>query len=358
MRASDGGQSRLRVALVGLGWVGVHRHLRWLRNNPSVDLVGAVDRDGAKVEEVVRRARLAHGAAAITAEQVDWLDDVDAVSIATPPMTHHRVALSYLRAGKHVLLEKPLTMNPDEADGLTAEAAGRGLTLGVVHNFQFARSVRHALHLLDSGQLGELRAVWATQLSNPSRRLPAWYEDLPLGLFYDESPHFFYLMRRILGGELSVAGVDVVAGAGGVHTPRSVALRLVGGRVPARIEMNFEAPVSEWHLALIGSRRLAVVDVFRDVAVVVRNDGGHSAREILQTSAEAIASHLWGVAISGYLLASHRLAYGNDEVIRRFVRGCQSGSPPPRIAAADGAAVVRLQHQVLGQAGISDCASS
>jgi scyllo-inositol 2-dehydrogenase (NADP+) len=358
IRESGESRGRLRVALVGLGWVGVNRHLRWLRRDPSVSLVGVVDRNPEKVERVRRQVHLARFAIATSAEEVGWLGDVDAVSIATSPATHHRLALSYLRAGKHVLMEKPLAMRPEEAEELCAEAVQRNLILAVVHNFQFSRSVRHALRLLDSGALGELRAVWGTQLSNPSRRLPSWYEELPLGLFYDESPHFFYLMRRILGENLSVTGVDVIAGRAGIRTPRSVGFRLLGGRVPARIEMNFDAPLSEWHLGIAGSDRLAVVDVFRDVTVVIRNDGSHSARQILRTSADAIGSHLWGVARSGYLLASHQLAYGNDEVIRRFVRACRSGSPPRRMAGTDGLAVVQLQHQVLAQAGIVDCGSS
>ena len=216
-------------------------------------------------------------------------------------------------------------MTVEESRDLLALASNNGRVLGVVHNFQFARSVVRALHILERGSLGPLREVWGLQLSNPRRRLPDWYEELPLGLFYDESPHFFYLMRRFLGGGIAVGDTTVVH-RHGRHTPVSVGAQLTGGAVPGRIDMHFEAPVSEWHLMVVGSRRLAIIDIFRDILVTLPNDGEHSAREILRTSAEAGVRHVVGAVTSGVLHASGRLAYGNDEVMRRFVTSCRNQS--------------------------------
>jgi hypothetical protein len=111
--------------------------------------------------------------------------------------------------------------------------------------------------------------------------------------------------------------------------------------------MAFEAPVSEWQLALLGSRRLAVVDVFRDILVTTRNDGSHGGLDVLRTSFEAASSHFRGVISSGALHALGRLAYGNDEVMRRFVHACLSDTEPVGISATDGRRVVALQHELL-----------
>ena len=336
----------LRVAVVGLGWVGTHRHLPWLRRAPGVEVAGGIDHSAARVEEAGPRFRLPRASAADGPEGVPWLDQVDAVTIATPPATHHPLARSYLEAGKHVLVEKPLAMDPVQARDLAQTAARTGRILAVVHNFQFARSTSRMLSLLGSGDLGELRAIDGLQLSNPSRRLPAWYESLPLGLFTDESPHLLYLARRLLGPTTILTHSELVPSRTGGRTPALASLHLEGGGVHASLAMHFEAPVSEWHLAVIGSERIAVVDLFRDVLVLVGNDGRHAAPDILRSSLEAVRSHLLGVLASGLRLGTGRLAYGNDTVIERFAGSCRSGLQPEGISAADGVGVVELQHQV------------
>jgi scyllo-inositol 2-dehydrogenase (NADP+) len=114
------------------------------------------------------------------------------------------------------------------------------------------------------------------------------------------------------------------------------------------VDMNFQAPLSEWHIGVLGTERAAVIDIFRDVLVVVPNDGSHLGRNILRTTVSAGWSHLAGTVESGALLAAGRLSYGNDEVVRRFCLACQGEQGAlDGISASDGLAVVRMQHQVL-----------
>lgn len=343
----------LRVAVVGLGWVGTHRHLPWLRRSRSVEVVGVIDHNLARVDRAKTQFKIARATVAERPNEVPWLDEVDAVTIATPPATHAALATAYLRAGKDVLLEKPMAVDLAGARALKDLAEREGRILALVHNFQFARSSRDLQRLIRGGRLGDIKGLWGAQLSNPERRLPEWYETLPLGLFYDESPHFFYLVRSVLGAEPEIEYVQTVPGAAGRSTPASISLVMRAGSIPVQISMNFEAPVSEWHLTVIGSRALAVVDVFRDVLVVTRNDRQHLGRNILMTSADAVTGHLGGVARSGALNLLGRLAYGNDEVIARFVDACRTRTTPRDISAADGLEVVRLQHEVIDRSHIA-----
>jgi scyllo-inositol 2-dehydrogenase (NADP+) len=342
---------RLRVATVGLGWVGTNRHLPWLRRSPLIDLVGVVDPSEAKVRSAVSRFHVARGAAARGPDQIPWLDEIDAVTIATPPESHYALAAAYLEAGKHVLLEKPMALSTIDAQRLIAIAERQQKQLAIVHNFQFARSTRRLLAMVKGGRLGTVQGVAALQLSNPSRRLPAWCEALPLGLFMDESPHLFYLVRSMLPVEPFMVHADVVPSRSGKNTPALVDALLQAGDVPVKITMNFESPVSEWHLAVFGSAGLGVVDLFRDVLVMVPNDRAHLGRHILRTSLAGIASHALGVLYSGGLLLADRLAYGNDIVIERFAQACLDGTPLNGISAADGLAVVAMQQAVVATAG-------
>lgn len=337
----------LRVAAVGLGWVSTNRHIPWLKRTAGVEVVGVIDHYPERVAAVQRKFELRYGTVAHSSRDVPWLDLVDAVTIGASPDAHYPLVLDYLAAGKHVLVEKPMAMRPSEAREMADEARRRGLVLSVVHNFQFSRSVVRAQRLLSTGRLGSLRGVWGLQLSNPERRLPVWYEQLPLGLFYDESPHFFYLLRSFLGPDLRIASASIVAPPSGRATPISVSATVEGGRAPGKIDMAFNAPLSEWHFAVMGSRRMAVVDIFRDVLVVLNNDGEHRAHQVMRSSLDGVRTHLEGVISSGMLVARRRLSYGNDEVIRRWVEACRTGEEPAGISARDGLAVVELQREVL-----------
>jgi predicted dehydrogenase len=342
---------RLRVAVVGLGWVATHRHLPTLKRNPDVEIVGVVDRCAEKADAVRRRFAIKRCAATPESpDRVDWRDEVDAVTIAAQPAAHHPLARAWLDAGKHVLLEKPMAMNVMECRDLEACAAHSGRTLGVVHNFQFARSVLKARAALKEGRLGELEGLWGVQLSNPRRRLPAWYEELPLGLFYDESPHFLYLLRAVTGSEIRLIDARVSPSRTGRATPHRVTAWLEGAGVPIQVDMAFEAPVSEWQLALVGTEAIAVIDIFRDILIVLPNDHAHTARDILQTSRHAIYAHLAGTFTSGLRILLNRLDYGNAEVVRRFVRAVRQGAEADAISATDGSRVVTLQHEVLALA--------
>jgi scyllo-inositol 2-dehydrogenase (NADP+) len=350
----SGSEPPLRVAALGLGWVTTHRHIPWLLRHPGIRLTGVVDHRAERVEPVARRLGVGRSAVADGPGAVPWLDEVDAVTIGTPPATHAGLAASFLGAGKHVLLEKPFAMSSGEADDLAAAARRSGCVLAVVHNFQFARSVRRLRRLLDDGSLGEVRSIRATQLSNPARRLPVWYEELPLGLFTDESPHLLYLVRSLAPSEPVLEHVRIVPSREGRATPHQVDLAMRAGELPIGITMDFESPVSEWHLAVLGTRAVAMADVFRDVLVVVGNDGLHLGRDILGTSWSALRTHLAGVAASGALLVRGRLSYGNDEVIRRFVAACRGEAPLADIGPDDGRWVTAVQDLVVGAAGRPD----
>jgi predicted dehydrogenase len=338
----------VQIAAVGLGWVTTNRHIPAIRRCRHAKLVGLVDHQPGRSERIARELGVPLFATATNASEVQWLDRIDAVTIGTPPRTHHALATTYLEAGKHVLVEKPLAMTVDEAQQLIALAVEREHVLAVVHNFQFMRSARRVKQMMEDGALGEIQSIWAAQLSNPRRRLPTWYEPLPLGLFYDESPHLFYLLRHLTGCEPRFRSIDVVPARDGTATPVKITALLEAEGLPIQIDMNFRAPLSEWHVGVFGSKGAGFVDMFRDILVVVPNDGLHLGRDILRTSIIAGWSHMAGTVKSGVLLRSRRLDYGNGEVIRRFClaglgdRGALAG-----MSASDGVAVVSMQHQVI-----------
>ena len=125
----------MRVAVIGVGYFG-RLHTSKYHALSNVSLIGVVDKNEERAKSVAKEFS--------TPGHVDVdaiIGKVDAVSIATPAMTHYALARRFLEAGVHVLVEKPLAGTLDEADHLIALAAQKKLILQVGHQerFVFAR---------------------------------------------------------------------------------------------------------------------------------------------------------------------------------------------------------------------------
>lgn len=339
--------TKLRIAALGLGWVALHRHLPSIMRHPDLQLIGVIDRHEGLATKVAQRNGLAFAAQTETLEDVSWLDQIDALTIGAPPMSHAPLVLSALRKGKHVLTEKPFAMSVSEGEAMVAAARQANKSLCVVHNFQFSRAACKLRRDLASGRLGKLQRISAVQLGNPKRRLPSWYEQLPLGLFYDESPHFFYLLDSLSGGKLTLERAHGVADPT-MKTPKLVHLlyRDQGG-VPITVDCQFDSTLSEWFIRLTGEKETVLLDIFRDIYIRLPNDGAHCASDILKTSLYAITQHLTQHVPNGLSLLAGRLDYGNDEIIRRFVSSMITNSPDDKIDGKQALRVLKLQHEAI-----------
>lgn len=312
-------QPRVRIALVGLGWVAQARHIPALRRSGIFELAGVIDRSRGHAATVAAKFAVPRHAEAQTLRDVPWIREVDALSIATAPMAHHDLVCEALSLGLHVITEKPFAMSRPEGQAMLAKAEASNRHLAVVHNFQFARSMHRLLADIESGRLGIIRGVRAVQLGNPRRRLPKWYGDLPLGLFYDESPHLLYLLRR-LAGPLTLAKSVVLESADGSSTPTQIDAWFSGAHqdYPVTMSCNFESAVSEWYVVAHGEKAVGIVDIFRDIYLRLPNDGTHATGDVIRTSIAATVQHWLQHVTSGLPHLAGRLLYGNDVVFGRF----------------------------------------
>jgi len=142
----------LRLAVIGCGRI-AQSHLAAIASVAEAKLTAVVD---------VRRT-----AAAAVAEQhkcesiADFRDEklheiVDAVLICTPPQTHLEIARYFLERGVHVMVEKPLTIRPDDARAVVRLAAERGRVLMMASKFRYVPDVMKAKSLVEAGVLGRV----------------------------------------------------------------------------------------------------------------------------------------------------------------------------------------------------------
>ncbi len=121
----------VRVGVIGVGHLGQH-HARLYASLPGATLVGIVDADSRRAKDIAERV-----GTAVCDDVGVLLKQVDAVSIAAPTSAHHAVARQCLDAGIHVLVEKPITVTPAEAQELIALARARKAVLQVGHVERF-----------------------------------------------------------------------------------------------------------------------------------------------------------------------------------------------------------------------------
>ena len=143
----------LRVGVVGVGHLG-RFHTRVYSELHTCELVGIHDSDAARAAEIASE----YGTTAV-ADLGELLENVDAVSIATPTVSHHEVALRCLAAGAHVLIEKPIARTVEEARELVELGRERGLIVQVGHIERFNPAVRAAMAVLDAPKFIEVHRL-------------------------------------------------------------------------------------------------------------------------------------------------------------------------------------------------------
>lgn len=333
----------IEAAAIGAGWVTGARHIPSLLRSKRCRVVGVVDKHLERAQQLAARYRLLHAADSLDAP---WLESVAACTVGVSPRSHFEVVSNLLERGKHVLMEKPMCLTVADGERLVQLAEEKRRVLALVHNFQFARSAMKAKTKLARGAWGKVTAIHGFQLSSPARRLPTWYEDLPLGLFYDESPHLIYLLRAF-GGEITFRRAWLTPSSLDKVTPAILQVECEASGIPATLFMNFEAPVSEWQLMVLTEKGAAIIDVFRDILVFVPHDGLHTAHDVVRSSWSLLWGHALGFIRSGVRMLSGSLLYGNDEVVKRFLDAVEGKAKLQDIDAASGLEVLRLQHAIL-----------
>ena len=132
-------------------------------------------------------------------------DDLDAVAIATPTPTHREIMLAAVAAGKHVLCEKPLAMNLQDARDMQAAAEAAGVTAMIDFEFRFTPSRLHIQQLLAGGFVGELRhanieLLTESPVIGPELAL-SWHDQTAMGggTLNEHGSHYIDMLRQWFG---------------------------------------------------------------------------------------------------------------------------------------------------------------
>lgn len=195
----------LNVALIGCGALGeIRAEHCYPQLTHLARVVAAVDPRPERAEAFAARL----GARAYTDVEQALADPaVQAVDICVPHRLHHQVAMAAARAGKHILVEKPMAVTRAEGEEMIAAARAARVVLAVAENYTFFEPVLRARQLIDAGAIGRLVALRTHRVGYLSGiwLRDGWRQNADLaggGILLDQGCHYTNILRR-LGGEIT-----------------------------------------------------------------------------------------------------------------------------------------------------------
>jgi predicted dehydrogenase len=197
-----------RVGIIGVGF-GAQVHLPAFRSE-GWEVVALCGRNREKTAKVASAA----GVNAVHTDPMELVrrEDIDAVSISTPPGSHHDIAIAALKAGKHVLCEKPFALDASQAAEMRSAAEVGGRTAMVAHEFRYTPQRAYIKQLLDDGHIGKFQLctieLFLDRYVTSEPRPLTWiaYKSEGGGLLGALGSHYIDGLRHWFGEVASVTG--------------------------------------------------------------------------------------------------------------------------------------------------------
>jgi predicted dehydrogenase len=257
------------VAVVGYGYWGPNLVRNFVETS-DCRVAAICDASPQRLASVERR----YPGVATTADFADLLVDpsIDAIALATPVHTHAALARRALEAGKHVLVEKPMTTCPREAEELVELAERHRRTLMVDHTFVYTGAVRRIKQLIDTGEIGRLYYY-------DSVRVNLGLIQHDVSVIWDLAAHDVSIMDYLIP-----AAPRAVSAVGAAHLPGQMAdvaylTVLFDNNLLAHFHVNWLSPVKLRQVLIGGDRRMVLYDDIQPTEKVKVYDRGISWSE-------------------------------------------------------------------------------
>jgi predicted dehydrogenase len=313
------------VAVVGAGYWGPNL----VRNLLACDetwLWSVCDLDLERAARVVGR----YTSLEITDNLTALLADprIEGVAIATPVATHHDIAMACIRAGKHVLVEKPLARTVAEAEALVQAADDAGVVLMCDHTYCYTPAVTRIREEIAAGSLGDIQYV-------DSVRINLGLVQHDTDVFWDLLPHDLSILDSVLPGgfeptAVSAVGIDPI-GAG--HLCVGYVTMMLPGPAIAHVHVSWLSPVKIRSVVFGGSKQHLVWDDTNPAQRISLYERGIEIGDLEATRDKMIQYRIGDMHAPA--LAEHEALQG---VVREFARSIREHRAP----MTDGRAGLRV----------------
>lgn len=266
------------IGVIGAGYWGPNLVRNFSSLGNACKVVGVCDQRAERIKFIQNNFPGVKGYS--SDEELIKDPDVQAVVIATPVFTHHKLGMAALSVGKHVMLEKPLTHKVSEAEDLINMAHKKGLTLMVDHTFLYTGAVRKIKELKVSGEIGQILYFDSVRVN-----LGLFQHDI--NVIWDLAPHDISICDYISGKKAKT--VNAVGSAHFGKTIENLGYLTVQYEddLMAHFHVNWLAPVKLRTTLIGGTKQMIVYDDMEpsekvkiyDKKVVFSDDGAKEDKE-------------------------------------------------------------------------------
>ncbi len=306
---------RRRMGVIGVGYLG-RLHAQKIASFDDVDFVGVSDASTAR-----GKAISAEFSVPFFEDYRKLIESVDAVSIAVPTTAHYRVAMDAMKAGVHVLLEKPIAATVREARALVREAAKRNLVFQIGHLERFNPAVVSAASVLTEPRFIECHRLgpFGGRGTDVDVVLDLMIHDIDLILSFVRSP-----VTRIHAVGVPVISPNIDIANARLTFANGCVANITASRVSARKQRKIRIFQSDAYLSM---------DFVENTIQIFRRTwpGGKDGLPEL----------------SGEIVETGKSDHLRDE-IHAFIE-CTLGQGAPRVTGADGLAALEVAFRILGK---------
>ncbi|HEY7349251.1 MAG TPA: Gfo/Idh/MocA family oxidoreductase [Ktedonobacterales bacterium] len=320
----------VKVAVIGAGSMGLN-HLRVLRDFPEdvVELVGVAETHEPSLARAISRFHIAG-----FTDYHQMLNQVrpDLVSVVVPTNAHFEVAAAVLKAGCHVLIEKPITATSEEAIALLKLAAERDRKIAVGHVERFNPAVMELKRYIAAGNLGQIFTLHARRVGP----FPPRIRDV--GVILDLATHDLDVMRYLTNAEVEYVYAESQQRVHQTHEDLLLGLIRFSNRAIGVLDVNWLTPTKVRELSVTCERGMYLVNYLSQDLYFYEND-------YTTTTWDALRS-ITGVS-EGTMT---RLKVQKAEPLRREyedIFAALRDDTEPTVSGKDGLAVLHLAHQFI-----------
>ncbi|MEJ7597272.1 MAG: NAD-dependent epimerase/dehydratase family protein [Kofleriaceae bacterium] len=334
-----------RAGMVGAGNI-CEFHVAAVKKLPGVELVGIADLDQDRAHANAEK----WGTTAFADLDALVAAGANVIHVLTPPSSHAKIARAALERGCHVLVEKPVAEDPDEARALGVLATEKGLTISVNHSLLYDPQVKRALDSVKAGALGDVVSVDILRGSEyppyEGGPLPPWYRDAGYP-FRDIGVHCLYLMQELLG---PIEGVDAewrsLGGDPNLAFDEWRAL-VRCKRGLGQFQLTYNTRPMQSQLIIHGTKGVLRVDLFAMFHGKRSSTPLPKAAERLVNAFADSIQPLIEVPIGVWKFVRKEIQsyQGLRDLVAEFYRRLAAGEPPP-VDVADAAQVVEWVEKV------------
>jgi UDP-N-acetylglucosamine 3-dehydrogenase len=287
-----------RFAVIGCGNAAREIHVPGVRAAEGADITVFTSRTRASAQAL--RDEWGAGDVVDNWEDAVTRDDVDAVLIAVPNAFHHDIAVAAAKAGKHVLVDKPMACTTADADAMIAAADTAGVVLVPFHNTRFAAPFVAAAERVAAGDIGSVTGFrFAFGHGGPQTWAPRaeWFFDTKQsggGCLIDLGVHAVDLVRSVTGDDIVAVSAALNGQRGDVEADAQLVARLRGGAIGS-IHASWSSPSGPDHqLTVIGTSGTLHLDN-RTPLTLIDGNGQRERVTLPDITSSPLAELLWAI---------------------------------------------------------------